>query len=197
MNLKIVFLIGKIIDMLYNHIQNFIFAVIIVSILSIFNTNSVYYSILLLLFVFLEFFGIILILNFDFVAYTFMIIYSGAVVILFVLVMMLFEQNSPEYSISTISRLPISIILVNKSLFKLTLLFFYIYLIFSIYLLYDSSLLNNILLIEKRPMIAFFENSNIRNLGNSLFGLFFFELYLLGFVLLIVILTISIFFSNL
>jgi len=180
------------------HTQNLLASFVVVFLISLFNSTNIYYTVLLMVNIFIIYFIFLMCLNFDFIAQAFLIIYAGAVVILFLLVIMLFDAPkpagpvlSPETNFYSLSK---TLLFIFSNVLFLTLIFYFLtkyYLFFSV-----SSHLH----IEKSfvhtPLTMFFNNTNIVNLGNHMFNFFYLELLILGQLFIIIILGISLYFKK-
>lgn len=89
----------------------------------IFSKNPVY-SVLYLIFCFLNSSGFILFLGLEFLAIIFIIIYVGAIAVLFLFVVMMLDIKILEISDSFLKYLPINIFLFSIFFFELIYLFF-------------------------------------------------------------------------
>jgi NADH-quinone oxidoreductase subunit J len=101
----------------------FSFASLSFSFFVIYNNNPIY-SILSLILVFFNTAGLLIFLNAEFLALLFIIVYVGAVAVLFLFVVMMLNIKSYKLELSVYRFLPISIIFGLLSIFELFAIFF-------------------------------------------------------------------------
>lgn len=177
------------------HFQNLLEAITITLVLTLYNSTNVYVSVLLLILVFLFYFLFLCYVELDFISQAFLIIYAGAIVILFILIMMVFESVTTKQKIYNIRKK--SIYFNISSIFillLLLLLFFVLFLCLNFSFLIKQELSG--ILYFNYPFLTFFENSNIHTIGNHLFEYFSLEMFLFGLLLIIVIFSVSLFLNK-
>ncbi len=96
-------------------IQDFIIYLFVfnslVAALCVISSKNPVHSILNLVFVFLNVSALLLILNVDFLAMIFLIVYVGAIAILFLFIVMLLNIKTIEFSVNLVRYLPVGILI--------------------------------------------------------------------------------------
>lgn len=152
----------------------FQFIILVFSLFTVIVRNPVY-SIFYLILVFLNSSCLILLLGLEFLALLFLIVYLGAIVVLFIFVIMMVNVKILEINIKIWSQLytVIFILSVFLMIFSTTFLYFEFYVTHeNLYLLADWS-------------TVFFVHLNVRVLGFFLFTYFSYSFILLALILLL------------
>jgi len=160
--------------------------VIIMSLLYTITTPNTVYSICSLAIAFINISAIYLLLGFDYLALTILIIYVGAIAILFLFIVMLLNIKTIEINILKLKKqLPFGIIIIFIFFFQF---FTIIYNIYYIEPKYITNIISNLHFIE---YIYYFQN-NIKNLnmfGNLIYTSFNFFIIISSLILLLSMLS--------
>ena len=178
---------------------NILSALVIILVLNTQNSVNVYNAILNLVIILIIFFFFVIELKFDFIAQALLTIYAGAILILFLLVMMMFDAPTNVGKVSFFRN-------SNKMFLSyvaclITALFILFYHVSYIFLIKIHMTKNNILnsssiATVSEPMLNFLKNTNIINIGNHMFQFFHIELALFGLLLSVIIMGVNIYFNN-
>lgn len=99
------------------------FLIVITSIIVVFTTHPIH-SILALIAVFIEVGALLLFLGLEYIAFVFLVVYVGAIAVLFLFVTMMLNIRQLHFNISILAYLPATIFIVVSFFFNFIFLFF-------------------------------------------------------------------------
>jgi len=147
----------------------------ILSAIAVVNVKNPVHSILCLILVFINITGLLLLLGMEFLAMVYVVVYVGAIAVLFLFVVMMLNIKLVEAHTTELNYLPLN---------AFVLLFFGLELSYLIYSTFHPVLFGNIG--EYVSFIQYLDAySNIEVLGMALYLFYFFPFFLVGFVLLV------------
>ena len=156
-------------------------------------TKNPIFSVLFLIFSFFNVSALLFIFNFEFLPITFLVVYVGAVAVLFLFVLMMLNIKLAELIDNYYSFLPLGLIFGRLFIYQLIFLLRFDFEVienldkFSIFYLRDFS--NTTILLKADFLNLNYAFTNIKMVGFALFSNFLYHFLLSGFVLLLAMLA--------
>jgi len=149
--------------------------VAIFSAIGVVNARNPVHAVLLLVLVFSNVAAILILLHLEFMALVYLVVYIGAIAVLFLFVVMMLNIKVVELSTSVFNYLPLNVFVVFILGYQIT------YLVYSTFHPKDNLLLGSTF----STVTHFSSFSNLQLVGQSLFLFNFFPFFLTGLILLI------------
>jgi len=147
----------------------------LLSAIAVVNVRNPVHSILALILVFINITGILLILGMEFLAMVYIVVYVGAIAVLFLFVVMILNIKLIEVRTSELNFLPLNVFILMLFVSEVS------------YLAYST--FHPVLVGNAPEYVSFIQYidaySNTEALGTVVYLFYFFSVFLLGFVLLI------------